>query len=134
MMPANRSYDVFLLQPGTKLSLISQSFIEPQPTLKLSHDTQLFISKKIEKTSAKSCLDITMHVEMNCVMEKVKKELISREIACLPFYYWNVFPRLHGKLFQCQDDSDLATYNMSDIHFVRNSSTTTEMFHFVRNS
>ena len=108
---------MFLLERGTKLSLISQSFIEPQPTLKLSHDTQLFISKKIEKTSAKSCLDITMHVEMNCVMEKVKKELISREIACLPFYYWNVFPGLHAELSPCTDDT---AHNISDIHLVRN--------------
>ena len=51
-MPANRSYDVFLLERGTELTLISQShnLIHHQPTLTLTrHDTLLYISKTVHK-------------------------------------------------------------------------------------
>ena len=121
-MPVNRTYDVFLLEYGTKLCLISQSIINPQPTLKVTHDTQLFMTKTIAKTLDKTCQDIAISDQMDCIMNKIEKDLISKGIPCLPLYYWNAFPRLHGELLQCKDDSALATYNVSHIHFVRNIS------------
>ena len=108
-MPANRSYDVFLLGRGTKLSLISQSIIEPQPSLTVAHDTQLFISKTIVKTSNKTCREITISEKMECIIDKVREDLVAKEITCLPFYYGNVFTKLHSEFSSCIDDTDSIT-------------------------
>ena len=118
MMPANRSYDVFLLQPGTKLSLISQSIIQPQPSLTITHDTQLFISKTIVKTSNKTCQEIAISEKMECIIDKIGEHLLSNGITCLPFYYHNVFTKLHSEFAQCKDDTALTDTIHS--HEVRN--------------
>ena len=115
MMPRNKSYDVFLLDRGIMLSLISQSFIQPQPTLTVSHDTQLFISKTIAKTSEKTCQDISIADKMNCIIDRIQDNLMSEGISCLPFYYYGVFPKLHSEFSHCKDDSDTEAF-----HNVRN--------------
>ena len=107
MMPANRSYDV--LGHGTKLSLISQSIFQPQPFLTVTHDTQIFISKTISKTSNKTCHDIGISEKMECIIDKIVEHLLSIGITCLPFYYQNVFTKLHSKVSQCIDDTDAIT-------------------------
>ena len=105
MMPTNRAFDVFLLEPGTKLSLISQSIVQPQPSLTISHDTQLFITKKITKTSDKTCQKITMSEKMDCIIDKIREDLLSNGITCLPFYYHSVFTKLHSEFSLCQDNT-----------------------------
>ena len=116
-MPLNRSYDVFLLERGTKLSLISQSIVQPQPTLTVAQDTQLFISKTISKTRDKTCREITISEKMDCIIDKVQQNLISvGGNYCLPFYYYDLFPNLLSEFGQCKDDSIFALA----IHDVRN--------------
>ena len=122
-MPDNRTYNMFLLGNGTKLSLITQSIIQPQPAIKVSHDTQLFMSKTIAKTSDKTCQDITIAQKMDCLINKIEEKLLSIGIACLPFFYSDVFPKLRAKFGQCEDDSTIpSTKNLvpGDIHHVRN--------------
>lgn len=116
MIPDNRTYDIFLLGNGTKLSLISQSIIQPQPALKVAHDTQLFMSKTIAKTSDETCQDVTISQKMNCIINKIEERLLSRGIPCIPFYYSDVFPKLRAKFGQCKDDFP----STSGIHQVRN--------------
>ena len=115
-MPANRSYDMFLLGRGTELSLITQSIIQPQPTTTITHDTQLFLSKTIAKTSEQNCEDITISEKMDCIIDKIEEDLMSKNISCLPFHYYNVFRKLPSEVNQCKDDSDL----VMEIHAVRN--------------
>ena len=114
-MPANRSYDVFLLERGTMLSLISQSLIQPQPTFTVTHDTQIFLSKTINKISEENCHKITNSERMDCVIEKIQKNISATGISCLPFQYSSVFPKLYSKFPRCINDSVLA----STIHAVR---------------
>ena len=118
-MPANRSYDVFLLGRGTKLDLISQSINQPQPSLTVTHDTQLFISKTIAKTSNKTCHDIAISEKMECIIDKIGEHLLSDGITCLPFYYHNVFTKLHSEFALCKDDAALTDTIHS--HTVRNA-------------
>ena len=116
MMPPNRSYDVFILGRGTKLSLIAQAIIQPQPTATVTHDTQLFLSKIITKTSDKTCYDITIAEKMNCIKDKIQKDLLTYGISCLPFYFYNQFPKLHSDIGQCKYDTDWSR----EIYSVRN--------------
>ena len=113
MMPANRSYDVFLLGRGTKLSLISQSVTQPQPLLTVTHDTQIFISKTIAKTADKTCHEITISEKMECIIDKIGEHLLSIGITCLPFHYRNVFTKFHSEFSQCINDTD--TMNVSTV-------------------
>ena len=108
-MPANRSYDVFLLEPGTELSLISQSFIQPQPSLTITHDTQIFLSKTISKISEGNCEKTTSSKKMACVIEKIQAQIQTTGISCLPFQYSIVFPKLYSMFPPCKNDSALAT-------------------------
>ena len=116
-MPAKRSIDVFLLERGTKLSLMSQSIIQPQPALTVAKDTQIFISKTIVKTSEKTCLNINISEKMNCIIDNIEEHILSQGISCLPFNYYKMFPKLHSNFSQCKDDSILAV----DIQRVRNT-------------
>ena len=116
MMPAHRSYDVFLLGPGTKLSLISQSIIQPQPTLTVAHDSAVFISKTVVKTTNQTCQKISISEKLDCIIDKIQETLPSMGISCLPFYYYDTFPKLHSEISQCKDDSVLG----NEIHSVRN--------------
>ena len=116
-MPANRSYDVFLLERGTELSLISQNFIQPQPTLTVTHDTQIFLSKTISKISEETCQKIPTSKRMECVIGKIQTDILRTGITCLPFHFSGVFPKLHSKFPQCKNDSALAASILSVSHF-----------------
>ena len=108
---------MFLLGPGTKLSLITQNIIQPQPTFTITHDTQLFLSKTIAKTSEQNCQDITISEKMDCIIDKIQEDILSKGIPCVPFYYYNVFYKLQSEFSLCKDDEfDL----MWAFHFVRN--------------
>ena len=107
-MPANRSYDVFLLETGTELSLISTSFIQSQPSLTVAHDTQVFITKTITKTSDKQCTDITIAEKMNCIIDKVGKDLLSNGTICIPFYFYKILSRAHPEFYQCEDETAMS--------------------------
>ena len=108
-MPANRSYDVFLLERGTELSLITQSFIKPQPKLTVTRDTQIFLDMGILKVSNPECQHITASERMNCVINRTQAALLKRDISCLPFQFSNVLHKLYSKFPPCTNDSTLAT-------------------------
>ena len=108
-MPANRSYDVFLLERGTELSLITQNFIHPQPSLTVTHDTQIFLSKTINKISETTCQKITPSERMDCVIEKIQTKILKTGISCLPFQFNNVFSKLYYKFPKCTNNSTLAS-------------------------
>ena len=107
-LPANISYDVFLLEEGTQLSLISQNFIQPQPTFTVTHDAQIFLSKTVSKISETTCQDITSSERMECVVDNIQTTILQTGISCLPFQFNNVFPKLYSKFSPCTNDSALA--------------------------
>ena len=114
-MPANQSYDIFLLERGTKLTLISQSFnlIHHQPTFTLTrHDTVLSISKTVHKFLDATCQDILASERMSCIIDKVQENIQSTGNFCLPFQYNNVFTQLNSAFPQCIDDQVLSSENI----------------------
>ena len=115
MMPAKRTYHVFLLERGTKLSLVSQVIMQPQPSFTLKHDTQLFISKTIRKTSEAMCQNILASERMTCIRDKVEDRIVFTELSCLPFQYTNVFSTLNSRFPPCKDDPDLSSKNINVI-------------------
>ena len=117
-MPRNKSHDVFLLEQGTELSLISQSFFQPQPSVTVTHDTALHISKTIEKTSDNTCQKVSMKEKMDCMIRKLQQKLVSEGESCLPFYYYNVLPTMHSHFSICKDDQEAES-----IHSVRTNCT-----------
>ena len=122
-MSANRSYDVFLLERGTKLTLISQSYnlIQHQPTLTLTrHDTLVYISKTVHKVLDETCQNILASERMDCIIDKVQEKNLSTGNFCLPFQYNNVFPKLHSAFPQCTDDKTLSFQNIQVNMFASN--------------
>ena len=115
MMPANRTYHVFLFERGTKLSLVSQVIMQPQPSFTLKHDTQLLISKTIRKTSEAMCQNILASERMTCIRDKVEDKIVSTELSCLPFQYTNVFSTLNSRFPSCKDNPDLSSKNINVI-------------------
>ena len=114
-MPQNRSYDVFLLERGTKLTLISQSYnlLQHQPSLTLTrHDTLLYISKTVHKVLDEDCDNILASERMDCIIEKVEEKSFSSGNFCLPFQYDNVFPRLRADFPKCMDDRAVSFKNI----------------------
>ena len=113
-MPANRSYDVFLLERGTKLTLISQSYnlIQHQPSLTLTrHDTLLYVSKTVRKILDETCQNILSYEAMDCIIDIVEEKIMSQGNFCLPFQYKNVFAKLNLVFPQCIDDLTLSSTN-----------------------
>ena len=106
-MPQNGSYDVFLLERGTKLTLISQSYnlLQHQPSLTLTrHDTLLYISKTVHRVLDENCEPILASQRMDCIIDKVQERNLSTGNFCLPFQYDNIFPRLRADFPNCMDD------------------------------
>ena len=126
-LTANRSYDVFLLEPGTKLTLIASSIIKPQPSLTITHDTQLFITKTITRTLDKTCHEITISEKMDCIIDNIGRDLLSNGSTCLPFYFHHVFSKFYPEFSECKDNTSL-TY-IWDIFTVRYNFTTFEMIY-----
>ena len=76
-MPTDRSYHVFLLEDGDEFSLITQLFVEIQPTLILTSDTLIHLSNKIKKISEENCEQITARELSRCIMGKVQEKIPS---------------------------------------------------------
>ena len=109
-MPANKSYDVFLLEKGTKFTLISQLYhiIQTQPTLTLNrHDTILYISKTIHKVLDETCNNILASKRIDCIRDKAQEFEITSGNFCLPFQYNTFFPKWHSAFPQCNDDKNM---------------------------
>ena len=106
-------FNVYLLEKGTKLSLISQVITQPQPSFTLQYDTQLLISKTIQKTSEAKCQDISASQRMKCMLDQVENKIMSTELSCLPFQYKDVFTSLYSKFPPCKDDEDVSTKNIN---------------------
>ena len=122
-MAADRTYDVFLLEKGTKLTIISQFYnlLQHQPTLTLTrHDTLLYLSKTVHQIRDENCQEILASEMMHCIIDKVQEEDLSKGNFCLPFQYINVFPKWRLAFPQCIDDPErtrLSTYvSMYRIH------------------
>ena len=114
-MPQNGSYDVFLLERGTKLTLISQSFnlLQHQPSLTLTrHDTLLYISKTVHKVLDENCDNILASERLDCIIGKVQEKNFSTGNFCLPFQYNKVFPRLRANFPKCMDDHAVSFKNI----------------------
>ena len=107
-LSAKRSYDVFVLEPGTKLSLITQRFMEPQPALTITQNSQIFLSKTISKISEPTCQTTSTSRRMECVIDKIQSVISTTGISCLPFQFSNVFPILFSKFPPCKNDSTLS--------------------------
>ena len=120
-LAANRSYDVFLLEPGTKLSLIAQRFMQPQPSITVAHNTQIFLSQTISKISEPTCQKTPNSKRMACVIDNIQSKILTTGVTCLPIQFSNVFPRLINKFPRCKNDSNLTTsvLNVRHRHFLK---------------
>ena len=118
ILPSNRSFDIFLLEKGTKLSLITQEFLRPQPSLTLTRTTQLFMSLTITKTSNSTCQKITASEQMDCIVKRLGKVIIEENVSCLPLQVHTIFDEVFFDLPLCQNDIESAmsaflVYNIS---------------------
>ena len=108
VLPLNRTYDVFLLEKGSKLSLVTQEFLtRPQPSFTLDHSTQLFISFTITKISNENCQKITASQQMKCIVEKLGKA-IQKEVSCLPPQVYTILNEVDFEMPLCKNDTDSA--------------------------
>ena len=103
-----RSFDIFLLEKGTKLSLITQEFLRQQPSLTITHTTQLFMSLTITKISDTTCQKITASEQMKCLVDKLGKMLTEENVSCLPLQVYAIFDDMDTRLPLCQNDSNSA--------------------------
>ena len=78
--------------------------------------SELFISKTIEKTSDNTCQKVSMKEKMDCMIRKLQQKLVSEGISCVPFYYYDIFPKLRSPFSYCNDDSEA-----EQVHHVRNN-------------
>ena len=112
-MPGNISYDIFLLEKGTKLTLISQSYnlIQQQPSLTLArHDTLLYLSKTVHKSLDKTCKNILASDLMDCIIDTIQDSNITmEENFCLPYQYNKVFPKFQTTVPQCTNNLTLSS-------------------------
>ena len=106
-MSTTGSYDVYLLEKGTKFALISQSFatFQSQPALTINRVHDIFISKSVHRTMEENCQDISTSERIDCIVDKVQDELMSEGNFCLPFQYNQFFPRLLTTFPQCPEES-----------------------------
>ena len=104
------SFDIFLLEKGSKLSLITQEFVlRPQPSFTITHTTQLFISLTITKISDDNCQRITTPQQMECYINKLRMRIIEEEdISCLPPQIYNIFYESDLDLPLCQNNTNSA--------------------------
>ena len=110
-MPTIGSYDVYLLEKGTKFTLVSQSFssFPSQPTLTINRVHELFISKSVHQTMEDNCQDISSSERIDCIVDKVQDKLMLEGNFCLPFQYNQFFPRLLTSFPQCTEDTSSAS-------------------------
>ena len=103
------SFDIFVLEKGSKLSLITQEFVRSQPSLTITHTTQLFISLTITKISDDTCQKITADQQMECYIDKLQNRIIEEEaISCLPLQIYNIFDESALDLPLCQNNTNSA--------------------------
>ena len=98
---------MFLLENGSKLSLITQEFIRSQPSFTVTHDTQIFMSMSLTKISNSTCQKITAAEEMNCVIDKAHKIILESNISCVPIHLYNIFNVLE-RFPLCKNDVESA--------------------------
>ena len=99
------SFDLFLLERGSKLSLITQEDLNPQPSFTITHATQLFMSLTITKISNSTCQKITASDQMKCFVDTIGKTILEDEaVSCLPFQIYDIFRGSNLDLPLCQDD------------------------------
>ena len=118
------SCDIFVLEKGSKLSLITQEFVRSQPSLTITHTTQLFISLTITKISDDICQKITAAQQMECYINILHNRIIEEDaISCLPLQIYNIFNESALDLPLCQNNSDsamLAYMVISKLNFMHN--------------
>ena len=109
-MPSNRSYQVFLLEDGDEFSLVTQIFLKIQPTLTVTADTLIYISISMKKISSHNCKHVTARELSQCIMEKLQQNMTSLKLSCLPFQVYKMFPALHAKYAECEDEEVAMNY------------------------
>ena len=100
----NRSFDLFLLEKGSELLLIMQEFLRVQPTLTVTHETQISLALSVRKISDARCQKITASDQMRCSQDKIEGKIRERKFPCLPFQYKSVFPKLYSEYQQCKNE------------------------------
>lgn len=108
LMPQNRSFDVFLLEKGSELQLITQEFMRPQPSFTVTHGTQIFMSMSISKTSNKTCHNITSSEQMDCIIDKLYKRIQENNVSCLPPQVFYLLNELDSEFTLCDNGTESA--------------------------
>ena len=109
-MPLNKSYHVFLLEDGEKLSLVTQVFVNAKPSLTVASDTLIYLSNKVTRVSSPDCQPISAAQLQQCILERVKEKIPSMNISCLPFQVKSLFPTLHDLYPQCENETEGVKY------------------------
>ena len=105
-MPNDRSFHVFLFEDGEILSLVTQIFLNIQPSLKLTSDTMIYLSSTVARVSDQDCEPITAMQIQQCFMEKLKNEIENSSMSCLPFQVHNLYPALLELYPQCMNETE----------------------------
>ena len=109
-MPKDRSYNVFLLEDGESFSLVTQVFVEIQPSLIVASDALMYLSSTLTKISDPECKPITAAELQHCIMETLKDQLPSLNITCLPFQLESLYPVLLDTYPSCQNETEAGEY------------------------
>lgn len=110
-MPINRSYHVFILEDGDDFSLVNQVFRNANPSLIVTSDTLILLSLTITRiSSSQGCEPITARQLQQCIMERVKGNITSLNILCLPFIVQGLFPDLQATYPQCENETEAVEY------------------------
>ena len=107
-MPQNRTFDVFLLEDGTELELVTQNFVRLQPTITMTSDVVVTLSMAILKIADNTCKDISAKTLSKCIIAKMEESLPPQGINCLPFPFHGLFSGWQKEYPLCTDESEAA--------------------------
>ena len=120
MIPKDKSYHVFLFEDGEILSLVTQLFVNIQPSLKLDAETMIYLASTIKRVSDQDCEPITAMQSQQCLMrglkDKIKNstpqfyglkdKIQNSTIPCLPFQVHSLYPALLELYPQCMNETE----------------------------
>ena len=105
-IPKDKSYHVFLFEDGEILSLVTQLFVNVQPSLKLDSDTMIYLSSTVTRVSDQDCEPITAMQIQQCLMERIKDKIQNSTMPCLPFQVQSLCPALLEIYPQCMNETE----------------------------
>ena len=105
-MPKGRSYHVFLLEDGEIFSLVTQLFLNIQPSLRVTSDMVIFLSSTITRVSDQYCKPITARQMQQCIAGRLEDKMRSLNMTCIPIQVRSLYPSLLKLYPQCTNETE----------------------------